>query len=128
MGFFTEVPVCRDCKKETSRLITNPPSKPEHDNGNTDRPYYKCETKGCRKFFCFDDDRGIHHDNPLCFCGERSRRRVAGQDRSSTSDSLFLVFQCAKFACDCSFPEQDQGSRKTVPRAEIGDWVKLGKL
>ena len=124
MGFFTEVPVCRKCKKETSREIT----QPENDRGNANRPYYKCKTNGCEKFYCFDDARGIHPDNPPCFCGEPSRRRVAGKDRSSTSDSLFLTFQCAAAACDCSFPEQDQGGLKTISRAKIEDWIKLGIL
>ena len=122
MGFFTEVPVCRGCDEETTRLKT----KPENDRGNAGRPYYKCQNNECRKkFYCFDDARGVHPDNPLCFCRERSRRIVAGK---ATSDYLFLKFQCARNDCDCSFPEQDQGGLKTVPRAKIGDWIKLGKL
>ena len=122
MRFFTEVPVCPECDEETSREITNP----ENDNGNANRPYYKCITYGCGEFYSFDDARGIHPDNPLCFCGKRSRRRVAGK---ATSDSLFLVFQCARATCDYSIAEQEQGGlKKTVSRAKIGDWIKLGKL
>lgn len=127
MPFFANPPVCPKCKEEASYGETKPQSKPELEKGNTGRPYYGCRTKACREFYCFDDNRGIHHENPLCFCGEPCRR-IVNTDRSSTSDSLILVFQCARAECGCYFPEQDQGSLKKVAQAEIQNWIELGIL
>ncbi len=126
-SLFTGTPVCRGCGENTSRAITNPPSKPEYEIGNTGRPYYKCEIKGCEnKFYCFDDYRGILDDNPLCHCGRPSRRRISGK---APYDSSFLQVQCATAACDYSERELDRdGGRKTVPRTEILEWIRLSIL
>ena len=127
MPFFTGPPVCPRCGQNTSRAITNPLSTPERDIGNSGRPYYKCATEGCEKaFFCFDDDRGILDTNPPCQCGRPSRRRIA---RKAPWDSSYLQMQCAMGTCDYSVPERDEyGGMKSVPRAEIPEWIGTGRL
>lgn len=127
-SLFTGTSVCRGRGEKTSRAITNPPSKPEYDIGNTGRPFYKCETRGCKAFYCFDDYRGVLDDNPPCHCGRPSRRRISGK---APYDSSFLQVR-ATAACDYSERELDQyGGKKTVPRTEmteISEWIRLGEL
>ena len=125
-SFFTEAPLCRGCKTRTVYAVTKAPAELAKDKGNTDRPYYRCETRDCKVFYCFDDDRGILNTNPACFCGRPSRRRVAG---NAPWDSLYLRVQCATAACDYSEPELDQsGNEKVVCRADIPEWIRLGHL
>lgn len=127
MPFFIEVPACPNCKSEFSRAVTQ--ARPGRNIGNDGRPYYHCKIRECKRiFYSFNDDRGIHADNPLCFCGEPSRRIVAGKDHSLTSDSYYVQFQCAKAACKCMVPEQDQGRLMTVAQTEIQNWVESGKV
>ena len=80
----------------------------------------------CKAFCFFDGVRGTLDYNLPCHCGRPSRRRISGK---APDDSLFLQVQCVTAACDYSEPELDQsGGKMIVPRADIPDWIKLGKL
>ena len=122
-SFFTGTPVCSGCGQKTSYATIQLDSA----IGNAGRPYYKCGTPGCEfAFFCYDDHRGISHDNLPCYCGRPSRRRLAGK---APRNSSFLKIQCAIGVCDYSIRELDQrGQPEIVPRAEIAEWIRLGKL
>ena len=125
-SYFTGAPLCPGCNQETSDEITQT-TTPDRDIGNFGRPYYTCKTPNCTdRYFCFDDYRGITDDNPPCHCGRPSRRTIAGK---APYDSSYLRLRCSRGICGYEIWELAQnGQPKTVARADIQEWVGLGKL
>ena len=121
-SYFIAPPICSRCKFRTTFAITNK----NNPLGNADRPYYACRTPDCRKFYCFDDYRGISEENPSCDCGKPSRLTVR---KSASSQSRDLVFQCATGACGYKVQESDEnGNGRTLKEADIPQWVQDGKI
>jgi hypothetical protein len=88
-------PQCRRCGVTTHKSTV----LPWNENGNGDRPMFKCGK--CKRFSCFGDMRGIHADHPKCKCKEpqASRMIVAGRkDTQVIPRALYL--QCAVGGCD----------------------------
>ncbi|KAI2616519.1 hypothetical protein GGR54DRAFT_641540 [Hypoxylon sp. NC1633] len=64
---------------------------------NQDREYFKCrDCPGFGGFICWADTRGIHPDNPRCWCGHPAREDLTG-DSSKQPDTLW--YKCATDAC-----------------------------
>ncbi|KAI0467180.1 hypothetical protein F4859DRAFT_278924 [Xylaria cf. heliscus] len=82
--------LCRICRSPAVWAIT----QPTNINGNAGRPYFRCPP--CDKFLAFDDKRGIEETNPLCDCGEPSRRDLSGY-RSKVPGRLF--YTCSNGDC-----------------------------
>lgn len=72
-------PVCRHCNRRSTSL----PVRPSNPNGNAGRPFYRCNSIGCQQlegngFIAWDDNIGVHENNPRCDCGILSRLDRAG--------------------------------------------------
>lgn len=80
---------------------------PYNHNGNAGRPYYKCvqcanksrQGTGNRDegWITWDDDIGVHNENPRCHCKMASR-----QDRAGTYTNMagWGFWTCATGRCD----------------------------
>ena len=84
-------PTCLRCGQETERLITRWSNR----NGNAGRPYYKC--LHCGGFNSFADDRGNDAGNPLCDCGQASRRQISGVQRGRRVHYVCRFGRCDYF-------------------------------
>lgn len=88
-------PNCRKCELSTQLHHVNPLNQ----NGNGNRPYYKCSH--CGMFSCFGDMRGVLEDNPTCFCNggmQLSRRGISCKKGRRPIRSIFYC--CATGKCD----------------------------
>lgn len=68
----------------------------EKENGNGGRGYYKCFE--C-DYYCWNDFRGIHENNPRCYCRLPSR---LGAELPRDGDGLKnwqLVYRCQDSTC-----------------------------
>ncbi|KXL46122.1 hypothetical protein M433DRAFT_160112 [Acidomyces richmondensis BFW] len=65
-------------------------------NGNAGRPYVKCGP--CQKFITFQDNRGVHLDNPKCKCETPARLQVAGKFQKVKPRGLHYV--CSTGGCN----------------------------
>lgn len=80
---------CNKCGHEATRQV----ARASERNGNEARAYYKCFP--CKKFICWEDDRGIHKINPSCHCGVLSRLQLTNPDKGNR-----LFHSCAKGTCN----------------------------
>jgi hypothetical protein len=87
----TEAPACFHCSQESTLLQTRYSNR----KGNAGRPFYKCVA--CDQFLCFADWRGNDPNNPLCHCGQSSKRQVAGYDRQIPRGVHYV---CRLGSCD----------------------------
>jgi hypothetical protein len=84
--------------------------KDDNPNGNAGRPFYKCDS--CSRFICFDDQRGISCANPICDCGQYSRRQMSGVRKQFPRR---LHYVCAPGGCDFYGPMLDNGRQCYIP-------------
>ncbi|KAL8407729.1 hypothetical protein RB594_006534 [Gaeumannomyces avenae] len=105
-------PACVNCRQRTKRFITRASNR----NGNAGRPYYKCVP--CRKFACFDDERGNDDRNPPCDeCGYPSKRQAAGRDTKVPGG---IHYVCSQGTCDFYKPHLNkEGEQLAVVDAEL---------
>jgi hypothetical protein len=95
-------PICPSCNHIASRGIVGGANR----NGNTNRPYYYCQSNHKRVFITWDDARDTSASNPQCQCGFPSRR-----NRTNRPQPM------AWYACssgECSFREQIEVNNNAV--------------
>lgn len=107
-----EPPRCPKCYADGMRLKVG-----EHNpSGNAGRPYYKCYP--CDRFICFADQRGISPANPLCQCGEYTRRQISGASKGVHHG---IHYVCARGWCRFYEKHVDlDGAQRQVPARSVG--------
>lgn len=107
-----QTPRCPRCYEDGMRLKV----KEDNANGNAGRPYYKCYP--CDRFICFADQRGISPANPLCQCGEYTRRQISGTSKEVQHG---IHYVCARGWCWFYEKEVDHGGvQRRVPDRSVG--------
>ncbi|RDH20656.1 hypothetical protein M747DRAFT_31285 [Aspergillus niger ATCC 13496] len=88
-------PLCLSCRRPTTERTARRGNHLGHDG----RPYFRCEP--CNRFSCFGDMRGIHLNNPVCYCEGYlfSRRQIAGWDSQQKVRGA-IHYVCAVGKCD----------------------------
>lgn len=88
-------PACLEC----GCFMFNYNCSKKNPLGNAGRPCYIC--KNCNKFSCFGDMRGIHMNNPPCYCEGLlfSRLQISGSNNQQIFPSA-LHYTCAVGGCN----------------------------
>ena len=90
-------PICRHCGGRSTPLHVGP----FNPNGNAHRPFFRCNSIRCQQlegegFIAWDDNIGVHGNNPRCDCGIPSRQDRAGI-YSPIAGQMF--WRCADGTC-----------------------------
>ena len=85
-------PSCLRCKKATDILVTRRSNR----TGNAGRLYSKCIP--CEIFHCFMDERGNDPTNPICHCGESSKRQVSKEAKGRRVHYVCRLGACRYYA------------------------------
>ncbi|QQK46043.1 hypothetical protein Pdw03_0941 [Penicillium digitatum] len=113
-------PRCPECYEDGMRQKVRESNR----NGNAGRPYYKCYP--CNRFICFADQRGISPTNPLCHCGEYSRRQISG---TSNEVPYGIHYVCARGWCRFYEEEVNQdGTQRQVPAGLVGKYARCSYI
>lgn len=109
---------CSTCGGPCERMVTRSSNR----NGNAGRPYFKCVP--CNKFIRFDDARGLDQGdqgNPLCDCGQSSRRQITSREKGRR-----IFYVCTIGACQFfEWHRNEDGSRWSISEDVVAALQRL---